>query len=92
MATRKLIIERRKGQFGRFPACAILSDEKRIGEMAQDQMKGEFAISKGEHAIQAQIEGPDGRFYRSNSYFSLGGKDVVLYLTIDGSKLVLAYR
>ena len=92
MAQKRITIKRKEGVFHTFPACLILSDEARIGAMEQDQMEGVFSVSKAEHAIQAQIQGPDGRFYRSNSYFSIGGKDVTLYLTIDGSKLVLTYH
>ena len=92
MAAKKITIKRKEGVFGTFPFCSILSDETQIGTMEQDQMEASFEVSKAEHAIQAQITGPDGRVYRSNSYFSIGGKDVTLYLTIDGSKLVLKYR
>ena len=92
MATKNITIKRQEGVFHNFPACVILSDETRIGEMAENQMEAVFAVSKAEHAIQAQTEGRDGRLYRSNSYFSIGGKDETLYLTIDGSKLKLTYR
>lgn len=92
MANKKITIKRKEGVFGLFPACAILSDEVKIGNMEENQMEGVFEVSKAEHAIQAQIEGEDGRPYRSNSYFSIGGKDVTLYLSIDGSKLKLVYR
>lgn len=92
MAKRRLTIQRRAGVFPLFPACVILSDEARIGSMEEGQMEFSCTISKGEHAIQAQIQGEDGRLYRSNSYFSIGGKDVNLFLTIDGSKLLLTIR
>lgn len=92
MAAKKITIKRKEGVFPSFPACAILSDETRIGEMKENQMEAVFEVSKAEHAIQAQTEGRDGRLYRSNSYFSIGGKDETLYLTIDGSKLKLTYK
>ena len=92
MAAKKITIKRKPGVFNAFPACSILSDEVTIGKMDENQMEASFNVSKAEHAIQAQITTEDGRIYRSNSYFSIGGKDVTLYLVIDGSKLKLTYR
>lgn len=86
---RTLTINRRQGNLGDAVYCKIISDGKYIGEIKADENSKVTPISKGEHAIQCEVEGTDGRKYRSNSYFATGGKNVVLYLTISGTKLTL---
>ena len=86
---RTLTIYRRVGPLGGQNDATILSSESVLGVLKTEEEKVELPISKGEHAIQAQIVGDDGRVHRSNVYFATGGKSVTLYLTISGYKLTL---
>lgn len=88
---RTVTIERKESPLGQPIACKVLADERPIGELKAEESKKSYPISKGEHAIQVQIEGADGRLYRSNSYFATGGASFALYLTISGTKLTLVY-
>lgn len=88
-----LLIQRVPGLFGQPSDTRILADEKVIGEMKADDKESKLEISKGEHAIQAEITASDGRVYRSNVYFTrYGNKDVSLFLKIQGTKLTLLDR
>lgn len=86
---RTLTIHRRIGPLGGQVDATILSSEEQLGVLKAEEEKVELTITKGEHAIQAQLIGEDGRVHRSNVYFATGGKSVVLYLTISGYKLTL---
>ena len=90
---RALTIIRRPGSFGKPVDATITLDSNEFGEMKADQEKAVLEISKGEHTVQCEIQGKDGRIYRSNAFFCpYGNKSVTLYLTISGTKLTLIFN
>jgi|GEM_PF-945026 len=90
---RALTIIRRPGSFGKPVDAAVTLDSRAFGELKADEEKAVLEISKGEHTVQCEIQGKDGRIYRSNAFFCpYGNKPVTLYLTISGTKLTLIYN
>ncbi len=90
---RTLTIVRRPGSIGKPRDVTIISDEKKLGELKAEQESVSIPFDGKEHAFQAQIVGRDGRIYRSNSYFENSGvKELKLFLTVSGSRLVLELK
>lgn len=69
----------------------ILSDNHYIGEMKASENESVFSISKGEHAIQVEIN-VDGENYRSNIFFAMGSSDVKLRFVISGTRVNLLFN
>ena len=90
---RALTIIKRPGSLSKPVDATITLDSNEFGELKAEQEKVELSISKGEHTVQVEIEGKDGRVYRSNAFFCpYGNKPITLYLTISGTKLTLIYN
>lgn len=90
---RTLTIIRCPGSFGKPVDATITLDDLVAGVFPAEKEQTTLEISKGEHAVQCEIQGKDGRVYRSNAFFCpYGNKSITLYLTISGTKLTLIYN
>lgn len=86
---RTLTLIRVPGTLGGPVDCLVITNARTLGEMKAEEESKVFEIGKGENAIQVQIQGPDGKLYRSNAMFMIGNKNLVFTLEISGTKIVL---
>lgn len=86
---RTLTIKRGAVQLGEPKDARILSDERVVGEIKAQEKTKTLPLSKGEHSVQFEMTGEDGLVHRSNAYFAVGKKDVVLFMDVSGSRLTL---
>ncbi|MFA6830039.1 MAG: hypothetical protein WCR67_04995 [Bacilli bacterium] len=90
---RKLHIARRDGFLGGKVEVRIISNSFLLGIMKAEEEQKDFEITKSEEVIQAELIGKDGKVFRSNAYFGTnGGKDISLFLTISGTKMILSIK
>ena len=70
----------------------VITNARTLGEMKAEEEEKTFEIGKGENAVQVQIEGPDGKLYRSNAMFMIGKQNLHFTLETSGTKLVLRMK
>ena len=86
---RNITIEKRVGVLGCSSDITILFDERPKAVLKADENEISIPVTATEITLQTEIVVGE-RAYRSNAYFVLNGKCPKLYLTVSGTKMVLA--
>lgn len=90
---RTITITRREGPLGGHVDLKIMSNNNVLGEMKADEKVKTFEVAYSEQAVQAELLNSEEVHYRSNVHFAIyGKKDIKLFLTISGTRLVLAEK
>lgn len=90
---RELTIVRREGPLGGHYDVRIISNNNVLGEMKADEIKKVFELENSEQAIQAELLNTGKNHFRSNAHFAIyGKKNVELFLTISGTKMILSTK